>query len=79
MTDFRPGQPQVVSSFRRWLQRQGFKAVTIESIDSSLLPGKRYLVSFFDDLDNMSFCRTYTLEDMCCIVRGSDIFWRFIK
>ena len=72
-------QPYPVGNFRQWLHRQGFKAVTIESADSSLMPGKRYIVSFFDDLDNMSFCRTYTLEDMRCILRASDIFWRFVK
>lgn len=72
-------QPYPVTNFRHWLQRQGFKAVTIESVDSSLMPGKRYLVSFFDDLDNMSFCRTYTLEDMRCILIAADIFWRYVK
>ena len=63
-------------SMRAFLRRLGFQSPSIKQ--SKDVPGM-FVVTAYDPIDRYNFCRSYTIEDIRCIVHASDIFWRFIK
>lgn len=73
----RRAQPLEVDGMRLLMKRLGYLGV---SVKKSSFDGNVYLVSGIDPMDrNVVFCRPYTLEEMKCITRASDIFWRYLK
>lgn len=70
-------QPCEVVVMRDMMKRLGYLGVNVKK---SSFDGNVYLVSGMDPMDrNVVFCRPYTLEEMKCITRASDIFWRYVK
>lgn len=38
-----------------------------------------FVITAYDPVDRYNFCRCYSLDELKCILRASDIFWRYIK
>lgn len=38
-----------------------------------------FVVTAYDPVDHYNFCRSYSNDDLRCITRCFDIFWRYIK
>lgn len=69
-------EPAPCRSMRRIMRRLGFDSPTIKRAKD--VPDM-FVVTAYDPIDCYNFCRSYTLEDIRCIARASDIFWRYIK
>lgn len=68
--------PPCCRSLRRLLLRLGFDSPSIKN--AADVPGM-YVVTAYDPVECRNFCRSYTVEDIQCICRCFDIFWRYIK
>ena len=69
-------QGYVATSMRAFMCRLGFQSSSVKQ--SKDVPGM-FVVTAYDPVDRYNFCRSYTIEDIRCIVHASDIFWRYIK
>lgn len=68
--------PCLFRSWRRYMKRLGFESVSIvkHPSDPDLV-----ICSAYDPMESKGFCRPYTFDDIKCILRAADIFWRYIK
>lgn len=64
-----------LSVFRRMVRRLGYTAVSCRRDPETGI----YSCTWFDPMDNKQFIRSYSLDEIRCITRASDIFWRYIK
>lgn len=67
-------QANVCRRMRFLMDRLGFVSVTVRKIPES----DRVMVTGYDPVDCKTFARQYSLEELDCICRASNIFWRFI-
>ena len=66
----------VASSMRAFMRRLGFQSPSVKQ--SKDVPGM-FVVTAYDPVDRYNFCRSYSLDELKCILRASNIFWRYIK
>lgn len=69
-------EPHVAKSMRAFLRRLGFQSPSVKMCKS--VSGE-YVVTAYDPVDRYYFCRSYTIEEMECIIRANCLFWRFLK
>lgn len=69
-------QPPSANNLRKIMRRLGFHSPSVKLAKD--VPGM-YIVTGYDPVDRYSFCRSYSADDIKCITRCFDIFWRYIK
>lgn len=66
----------VTSNFRKHMRRLGFVECSVckaPDLDDMVI------VTAYDPVDCKHFCRSYTLDDLQCILHANNIFWRYLK
>lgn len=63
-------------SMRKIMRRLGFQSPSIKRAKD--VPDM-FVVTAYDPIDCYDFCRPYSNDDLRCITRCFDIFWRYIK
>ena len=69
--------PNEVTNFRGYMKRLGFYGVSIKKLEQD--PNLWAVCAFVRMNEKVPFSRIYSLEDMRCITRAGDIFWRYLK
>lgn len=69
--------PNEVTNLRVYMKRLGFYGVSIKQMEQD---PNLWAVCAFDRMnEKVPFSRIYSLEDMRCITRAGDIFWRYLN
>lgn len=63
-------------SMRKIMRRLGFQSPSIKRAKD--VPDM-FVVTAYDPVDHYNFCRSYSNDDLRCITRCFNIFWRYIK
>lgn len=68
----------VIRGFREMMRRKGFSV----SVKYQLVPevGPGYIVTVVDpaDANDVMMARWYSVEDLKCVCRANEIFWRYM-
>lgn len=69
-------QSSYAYSMRKIMWRLGFQSPSIKRAKD--VPDM-FVVTAYDPVEHYNFCRSYSNDDLRCITRCFDIFWRYIK
>ena len=77
MTEYRKYKG-TIDAVRKLLSHKGYKVSVVFQLISELGPGALVTVVDPADANDISFARWYSIDDLECVRRANDIFWRYM-